>query len=510
MGNCECFQGLTETSSDPRNVKTSAQPVRKSLAFLPSNKGKHPEEMYDIEKKGAPLGSGAFGTVKLGRNRKTGQTVALKSIAKKGRGKVDMAVLQNEIDINTAMDHPNVARMYETFEDNQFIYIAMELCSGGEMFDLIIDEGSFSEAHAAILMEQILRAVFYMHHNGVVHRDLKPENFLLTKKAKQASIDQNTLKVIDFGIAKRFDNSKGEGPSTLRTKAGTAYYIAPEVLAGKYNEKCDVWSCGVILYILLCGAPPFAGDSDQEILEAVKRGRISFNGVREFDKVTQDVKQLILQLCTLDRAKRINAETAVGHKWITTRQTLSASRNSQGADSAQLIAKFKAFSSTGRFKKAALHIIAHHVDEDNLRKLREQFNRMDKNGDGELTLQELQAGCKELGIMKQEDVNQLFQTIDSDNNGSISYSEFLAATIDQKTYMKRENYWEAFRVFDLDGNGKVTLDEFKQIMKDDGAAQFSGTLGANMKEIEAMFKEADKDGDGEMTFEEFVQMMEKS
>jgi calcium-dependent protein kinase len=98
----------------------------------------------------------------------------------------------------------------------------MELCSGGEMFDLIIDEGSFSEAHAAILMEQILRAVFYMHHNGVVHRDLKPENFLLTKKAKQASIDQNTLKVIDFGIAKRFDNSKGEGPSTLRTKAGTA------------------------------------------------------------------------------------------------------------------------------------------------------------------------------------------------------------------------------------------------------------------------------------------------
>jgi len=493
------------------SAMVGAKPPRKSLAFLADNTGHHPEEMYIIEKKGAPLGTGAFGTVKLGKNKKTGQQVALKSVHKKGRKQSDMVVLQNEIEINMALDHPNIARMYETFEDNQFIYIAMELCSGGEMFDLIIDQGSFSEVKASILMEQILRAVTYMHAHGIVHRDLKPENFLLTKKG--VPVDQNTLKVIDFGISKRFNCSKGEGAPTMMTRAGTAYYIAPEVIAGKgYNEKCDVWSAGVILYILLSGSPPFAGDTDKEIIEAVKRGRISFNGISEFDGVSQEVKTFIQECCTMNPSRRLSAQTAVNHHWIKQPKDLSRSGSQTNSkDSSNLIAKFKAFSSTNRFKKAALHIIAHHVDEDNLRKLREQFNTMDKNGDGELTLEELKAGCREAGIMQSEDINKLFSSIDSDHNGSISYTEFLAATIDQKTYMKRETFWEAFRVFDLDGNGKITVAEFSQIMQNDGAAaEFPKDLAVNREQLTQMFKEADADGDGEIDFNEFVAMMEKS
>jgi len=363
------------------------------------------------------------------------------------------------------------------------------------------------ERDTSILMEQIFRAVFYMHSHGIVHRDLKPENFLLTKK--RVPLDQNTLKVIDFGIAKRFDNSKGEGPPVLTTKAGTAYYIAPEVLAGRYNEKCDVWSCGVILYILLSGSPPFGGDDDDQILKAVKKGNIRFDDDPAFETSSREVKDLIKRCCTVDPKRRMSAKEAVSSPWIMNRKTLAAPGNQEPDVSAGLIAKFKRFSGTSRFKKAALHIIAHHVDEDNLRKLRDSFTKMDTNGDGELTLEELKVGCRKTGIMQTAEVDELFATIDVDHNGTISYSEFLAATLDQKNYMKTECFWEAFRVFDLDGDGRITLKEFEQIMENDGAGDFAGAVGSNKSQIAAMFREADADGNGEINFEEFQAMMQK-
>jgi len=345
-----------------------------------------------------------------------------------------------------------------------------------------------------------------MHSHGIVHRDLKPENFLLTKK--NVPLEQNTLKVIDFGIAKRFDNSKGEGPAVLTTKAGTAYYIAPEILAGKYNEKCDVWSCGVIIYILLSGSPPFGGDDDDQILKAVKKGVLDFEDPA-FNRKSKEVISLIRQCCTLNPKKRISAKEAANSPWIKNRKTLSQSGKQDPDTSAGLIAKFKKFSSTSRFKKAALHIIAHHVDEESLKKLRDCFTKMDANGDGDLTLEELKVGCTEMGIMQAAEVANLFGTIDVDGSGSISYSEFLAATLDQKNYMKTECFWEAFRVFDVDGDGRITLAEFEQIMKNDGAGDFAGAVGNNKNELSAMFKEADADGNGEIDFEEFCAMMRK-
>jgi len=482
---------------------------KKTLAFLPDNKGRHPEEMYDLGNK--VLGVGSFGSVKTGTNKKSKQVVALKSVEKKSCK--DLSVLQNEIDINKAMDHPNIARLYETFEDSQFIYIAMELCTGGEMFDLIIDQCHFNEAHASILMNQIFRAVHYMHTHSIVHRDLKPENFLIREKLKAAGrgkkpeIDQNTqVKVIDFGIATRFDIAASQrGEKNLKTKAGTAYYLAPEVLQGKYNEKCDVWSCGVILYILLCGSPPFSGDTDDDIFKAVNKGKIAFD-YEEFEGVSKEVKDLILNCCLKDVGKRLSAQQAVNSKWM--KQPATTRQGSPDLNS-NLIAKFKTFGSSNRFQKAARHIIAHHLNEDTLRALQDQFSSMDTDGDGELTLAELKAGCTGILEGKGEEIAQLFDTIDSDHSGSISYSEFLAATMDSKQFMKREVYWEAFRVFDLDQNGRITAKEFEQIMKNDGADYNLPAGVGNAKEIAGMFKEADVDGDGEIDFTEFCAMMDK-
>ena len=156
-------------------------------------------------------------------------------------------------------------QIFEFYEDKKNFYIITELCEGGELFDKIGEKGSFTKNEAAWIMKQLLSAVNYIPSNNIVHRDLKPENILLDTKH-----DNNIIKIIDWGTARFFDNSK-----KMNRISGTPYYIAPEVLAEKYDEKCDIWSCGVILYILLCGYPPFNADIDELILEKIKAGKFT-------------------------------------------------------------------------------------------------------------------------------------------------------------------------------------------------------------------------------------------
>eukprot|EP00913_Durusdinium_trenchii_P004705 g4370.t1 len=198
--------------------------------------------------------------------RHTGQERAVKAI--EIRGVKNPTRFQREIHIAKKLDHPNVVRLYETFKDAKKIYLVMELCTGGELFDRIVDEApsGFDEHHAAKYIRQILSAICYLHAHRFAHRDVKPENFLFHDASPESQ-----LKIIDFGLACQF-----EPGAKMNTKAGTAYYVAPEVLKGEYDEKCDVWSAGVISFVLLCGYPPFAGDKDPEILKKVKSGSFEF------------------------------------------------------------------------------------------------------------------------------------------------------------------------------------------------------------------------------------------
>jgi calcium-dependent protein kinase len=198
-------------------------------------------------------------------------------------------MLFNEINILKNLDHPNIVKMYESFEDEKRYYIVTEICKGGELFDEIIARGKFTEKDAAVLMKQVLSCVNYCHKNNIVHRDLKPENVLL-----EANKDFDQIKIIDFGTSLQFDPSK-----FLDEKLGTPYYIAPEVLNKKYNEKCDIWSCGVILFIILSGVPPFNGANDQEIMKNVKIGKFSFSDPC-WTNVSDKAKDLIKKLLTYD------------------------------------------------------------------------------------------------------------------------------------------------------------------------------------------------------------------
>ena len=212
------------------------------------------------------------------------------------------------------LDHPQILKLYEYFEDEKNVYLITELCEGGELFEKIIEKEFFDEQYAAYIFKQILQGVNYCHQNDIVHRDLKPENFLF-----ETTDDKSHVKIIDFGLSKMVhqDKQKGKGKGKvqrMQTRAGTPYYISPEVLAGNYNELCDMWSCGCILYILLCGYPPFFGDNDQEILRMVQQGDYNFDG-EEWDNISSDAKDLIRKLIEKPE-KRLTAQEALQHKWL--------------------------------------------------------------------------------------------------------------------------------------------------------------------------------------------------
>ena len=207
--------------------------------------------MKEYYKLGRIVGTGAFGEVRICLHKETNTQRAMKILSKTKMDEEDLELLENEVNILKELDHPNLIKMFEFFEDQKRLIIITEYCKGGELFDEIIARNKFREGDAAFLMKQILSVVNYIHTKGIAHRDIKPENILL-----EESKDFETIKLVDFGTAIHTDPDK-----PLNETLGTPYYIAPEVLMGSYDERCDVWSCGVMLYIFLTGDAPFSGET---------------------------------------------------------------------------------------------------------------------------------------------------------------------------------------------------------------------------------------------------------
>lgn len=214
--------------------------------------GRTEGKLRDFYRIGKVLGEGAFGEVRLCVHRDSGAQRAVKVLRKSHMDEDEKRMLFNEINILKEIDHPNIVKMYEFFEDEKRYYIVTEICKGGELFDEILARGKFNEKDAAVLIKQVLSCINYCHSAKIVHRDLKPENILLEQNKE---FDQ--IKIIDFGTSLVYDPNK-----KLDEKLGTPYYIAPEVLGKSYGSKCDIWSIGVIVYILLSGIPPFNGKDD--------------------------------------------------------------------------------------------------------------------------------------------------------------------------------------------------------------------------------------------------------
>ncbi|SPP89005.1 calcium/calmodulin-dependent protein kinase type 1 isoform X1 [Drosophila guanche] len=311
----------------------------KSKEMKELNKQVSIEEKYNLH---GLLGTGAFSEVRLAESKDTpGDHFAVKIIDKKAlKGKEES--LENEIRVlrrfsanhfdancpnGTRLTHPNIVQLLETYEDKSKVYLVMELVTGGELFDRIVEKGSYTEKDASHLIRQILEAVDYMHEQGVVHRDLKPENLLYYSPE-----DDSKIMISDFGL------SKMEDSGIMATACGTPGYVAPEVLAQKpYGKAVDVWSIGVISYILLCGYPPFYDENDANLFAQILKGDFEFDSPY-WDEISESAKQFIKNLMCVTVEKRFTCKQALGHPWISGNE--ASSKNIHGTVSEQLKKNF--------------------------------------------------------------------------------------------------------------------------------------------------------------------------
>ncbi len=463
------------------------------------NESKSLDSSYKILNK---LGQGTFGSVYRVVHKLTDQIRAMKMIKKTTINlQDDDKIFLKEIQILIQMDHMNIIKIYEYFHDEENFYVITEFVSGGELYETISQWETFTEEKAAYIMRQLLSAVNYLHSHNIVHRDLKPENLMVekpkkSKKNSQEEEGQINIKLIDFGTCNFFD---GKTPLTL--KVGTPYYIAPEILKRKYTEKCDLWSCGVILYILLVGYPPFEGDTTEEIIECVREGKIIMDGP-EWDVISNTAKDLVFKMLEYKYEKRISAQDAIKHSWIQSFQEKNLKPLEEKVVT-NALNNIKNFNAKEKLQQAAIAFIIHfQFASDENKELKEIFLKLDINGDGRLTYKELKDGFGQLhksglvGAINENELDKIIEEVDQDLNGYIEYEEFLRVTINKRQIISENNLKLAFDKFDENKDGILSMDEIKKVL---------GTTDNDY--IKEVIKKIDENGDGCVSYTEFCVMM---
>lgn len=375
--------------------------------FVNKIKDKNLTDLYFIKN---DLGSGSYGKVFQVKNKITGETRACKQLAIKHIQNYEKFML--EINILSKMDHPNIIKLYEVFEDKRYVYLVMEECTGGELFDKIIErlqnDSIFTEKEAAKIFKQMMMSIAYCHKEGICHRDLKPENLLLLNKK-----DDTNIKIIDFGLSNIFIDKQGK-EIKMTSKVGTAYYVSPEVLSGNYDKSCDVWSAGVILYILLCGDPPFNGANDNEIYKKIKTKKFGYTNPL-WSNISDEAKDLINKMLS-DPDVRPSAEDVLQHVWVK-----DLAPNSNESILKLNASSLKSYGNASKFEKAVSTFICSRLKDEDVEHLKEVFTAIDKNGDGHLSLEEMIEGMSKVGFDKKQ-VEDLFKEIDTDKSGAVDYT----------------------------------------------------------------------------------------
>jgi len=313
-------------------------PARK--VFETSASGKSYDQLF---RTGKDLGEGAFSKVKEGIHKQSGRTYAVKIVIKAKLTQEDEVALKEEISVLRELKHNHIMRLYDVFDERQYFYLITELLHGGELFDRIVAKSYYNEREARDTCRILFQAMAYCHSHRVAHRDLKPENLLLLSKT-----DDSAIKIADFGFAKRVKNDR-----CLSTQCGTPGYVAPEILEGiKYGTKADMWSLGVITYILLGGYPPFIEQNQRELFRKIRRGQYEFHA-EYWGEVSDDAKGLISSLLTVNPDRRISAEEALRNPWIN-----SGDDALEGKDLGKNLEEFRRFNAKRKFKATVKVVMA--------------------------------------------------------------------------------------------------------------------------------------------------------
>ncbi|KAK4792255.1 hypothetical protein SAY86_022690 [Trapa natans] len=448
--------------------------------------GRKTENIKELYTLGRKLGQGQFGTTFLCLEKGTGKEFACKSILKrKLTTEEDVEDVRREIRImHHLAGHPHIINIVDAFEDAVAVHVVMEICSGGELFDRIIQKGHYSEKQAAELARVIVGVVEQCHSLGVMHRDLKPENFLFVSHE-----EDSPLKTIDFGLSIFF--KPGE---RFNDVVGSPYYVAPEVLRKHYGRECDVWSAGVIIYILLSGVPPFWDETEQGIFEQVLQGDLDFES-EPWPTISNGAKDLVRRMLVRDPKRRLTAHEVLSHPWV----QIEGVAPDKPIDS-EVLSRLKQFSAMNKLKKMAIRVIAESLSDEEIAGLKEMFKMIDTDNSGQITLEELKIGLEKVGSNLQEsEIIGLMEAADIDNSGTMDYGEFLAAMLHLNKIQREDHLFAAFNYFDKDGSGYITPDELQ------AACEQFGLQDVHLEDI---IREVDQDNDGRIDYSEFVAMMQ--
>ncbi|TVU39439.1 hypothetical protein EJB05_12858 [Eragrostis curvula] len=439
---------------------------------------------------GKLLGHGQFGYTFAAVDRASGERVAVKRIDK-NKMVLPVAVedVKREVKILKALrGHENVVHFYNAFEDENYVYIVMELCEGGELLDRILakKDSRYSEKDAAVIVRQMLKVAAECHLHGLVHRDMKPENFLF-KSTKEDS----PLKATDFGLSDFIRPGK-----QFRDIVGSAYYVAPEVLKRKSGPESDVWSIGVITYILLCGRRPFWDKTEDGIFKEVLKNKPDFRR-KPWPNITPSAKDFVQKLLVKDPRARLTAAQALSHDWVR-----EGGKASEIPLDISVLNNMRQFVKYSRFKQFALRALASTLNAEELSDLRDQFDAIDVDKNGTISLEELkQALAKDVPWrLKGPRVMEIIEAIDSNTDGLVDFEEFVAATlhvhqlVEHDTEKWRSLSQAAFDKFDVDGDGYITSDELRM---------HTGLKGS----IDPLLEEADIDKDGKISLDEFRRLL---
>ena len=451
-----------------------------------------PTQKYKIISK---LGDGSYGIVYLAVNIITKQNVAMKKIDKVKENAIDDMEIKNEIEILKKLDHPNIVKIIEFFSTPKAYYIITDFCACGELYNQI--KHQYTEGQLAVLFYQVLSGLYYLHTKNIVHRDLKLENILISEIEKDNNTNEKYfwVKIIDFGTAKIFEKNKNE-----KAVVGSSYYIAPEVLHKNSNEKCDTWSVGVILYMLIVGRAPFDGKSDDEIIENIEKGEFNSKHPKMLNS-SDEVQDLVKKLLEVNVKKRLSPSEALKHPWFKKFNGKSLYSNIDKKTIIIYLNRLRKFEINSKFQQMVLAFIVHNIPNNNESKdILKIFRMFNVNDDGKLTKKELFDGLikyfNEEEIKKE--IEDIFLLLDGANRGFIEYEEFLRATLDQKILLSDENLTYAFNFFDGDGCGKISVEKIKKFFINDKVSE---------DVFRSIFHEIDTNEDGEIDYEEFKDMM---
>ncbi|CAK9219698.1 unnamed protein product [Sphagnum troendelagicum] len=452
--------------------------------------GRDFDEKYSL---GKLLGHGQFGYTYVGTEKANFNKVAVKCIEKKKmKLPVEVEDVKREVRIlKTLSGHKNVVQFYAAFEDDFQVYIVMELCEGGELLDRILAKKNhrYTEKDAAKVVREMLNVVARCHLNGVVHRDIKPENFLFKSQDEDAP-----LKAVDFGLSDFIRPGKH-----FHDLVGSAYYVAPEVLKRRSGPESDVWSIGVIAYILLCGVRPFWDKTEAGIFNEVQKKKPNFTQ-KPWPRISDSAKEFVKKLLEKDPHLRLTAAQALSHEWV--REGGVAS--DMPLDIA-VLSNMREFVKYSRLKQLALRALASTLDKSEILNLQDQFDAIDVDQNGTITLEEMKnaLSADKPWSVRESRISEILQAMDANMDGMIDFDEFVVATMHMHQLEENNSEkWQsrssaAFAKLDVDGDGYITADELKVAM-------------GLKSSVSILLDEADTDRDGRISLPEFQKLLHQA